>query len=128
MYLPIQNALTYPNRLNNFNTTLDLAEVGQLTFQKPDFDRFPCLRLAYEAGKAGGTMPVALNAANEIGIREFLNHKITFMGICKVVEMVMADRDKGVDALRGLVAGPLRDDGESAFHVVEVLIEILADL
>lgn len=86
MHIPIQYALTYPNReigikSNSFNF------FGQnLTFKKPDFEKFPCLKMAFEAGKLGGTMPVVLNAANEICVYKFLNNEIGMGDIFKTVE------------------------------------------
>ncbi len=86
MHIPIQYALCYPNRetgikSNSFNF------IGQkLTFDKPDFEKFPCLKMAYEAGKAGGTMPVVLNAANEVCVYKFLNGKIGIKELIKTVE------------------------------------------
>jgi 1-deoxy-D-xylulose-5-phosphate reductoisomerase len=65
---------------------LDLAELGSLTFERPDEDAFPCLRLAREAAVAGGTAPCVLNAANEIAVHAFLEGRLSFMGIPAVIE------------------------------------------
>jgi 1-deoxy-D-xylulose-5-phosphate reductoisomerase len=89
MYLPIQFALTYPDRKPNPIPSLDLTKLGELTFAKPDFNRFPCLRLAYDAVNAGGTMPAVLNAANEIAVSAFLDGKIPFSDIPKLIERTM---------------------------------------
>jgi len=101
MRLPIQFALTYPRRKKNPFSRLDLAAVGELNFCRPDYSRFPCLKLAYEAGKIGGSMPVAMNAANEEAVRFFLQERIGFMDIPRIVEMVMGEHDKN-----GVAANP----------------------
>lgn len=90
MRVPIQYALFYPERKANTLKPLDLAQVGQLTFENPDTDRFPCLRLAIEAGKIGGTMPAVMNAANEVAVQAFLDKKIPFLAIPALISDVMA--------------------------------------
>ena len=85
MKLPIQYALFYPQRIASNNTRLDLSKIGQLTFLEPDFERFPCLGLAYQALDSGGTAPAVLNAANEVAVSAFLKNEIGFTGIEKVV-------------------------------------------
>lgn len=85
MKLPIQYALFYPDRITSNNTRLDLTKIGQLTFLEPDMEKFPCLELAYQALKTGGTAPAVLNAANEIAVNAFLEHQIPFTQIEKVV-------------------------------------------
>ncbi len=85
----IQYALTYPNRQNGCLPPLDFAQLSQLTFETPDFEKFPCLALAYRALKIGGTMPTALNAANEIAVQAFLEAKISLSDIPKIIESVM---------------------------------------
>jgi 1-deoxy-D-xylulose-5-phosphate reductoisomerase len=89
MRLPIQYALTYPKRMRSQVRKLDLAAIGALTFDKPDFKKFPCLDLAIGAGKAGGTAPAAMNAANETAVKAFLNKRIKFVDIPKVVSKVL---------------------------------------
>ncbi|MGD9630986.1 MAG: 1-deoxy-D-xylulose-5-phosphate reductoisomerase [Pyrinomonadaceae bacterium] len=86
---PIQYALTYPERAPGCLEPLDLAKIGSLTFEEPDLDRFPCLRLAFEALRAGGTMPAVLNAANEIAVKAFLDGKIRISEVAAVNETVM---------------------------------------
>jgi 1-deoxy-D-xylulose-5-phosphate reductoisomerase len=81
----IQYALTYPERMPNCVPPLDLAKISELTFEEPDLDRFPCLRLAYRALEEGGTMPAALNAANEIAVAAFLDGRIRFSEIPRVI-------------------------------------------
>ena len=89
MKLPIQYALTYPNRLPMTDNTLNLAKVGTLTFEEPDTDTFRCLALAYEAAKAGHTMPCVLNGANEAAVSLFLQKKIGFLEIGEILQRVM---------------------------------------
>jgi 1-deoxy-D-xylulose-5-phosphate reductoisomerase len=86
MRVPISYALHHPDRADVDVPGLDLAEVGELTFEAPDEDTFPCLRLAREAGIAGGTAPCVLNAANEVAVAAFLDGRIPFTGIPEVVE------------------------------------------
>lgn len=89
MKVPIQYALTYPERtLANF-PKMDFWQMKDLTFEKPDFDTFVALKLAYQAGKRGGTMPCVFNAANEIAVNAFLNEKIKFLQIYDVIEQTM---------------------------------------
>jgi 1-deoxy-D-xylulose-5-phosphate reductoisomerase len=85
MRVPISYALHYPQRADVPVPALDLAEVGELSFERPDLDAFPCLRLAREAGEAGGTAPAVLNAANEVAVAAFLGGRIPFTGIPEVV-------------------------------------------
>jgi 1-deoxy-D-xylulose-5-phosphate reductoisomerase len=93
MRFPIQYALTWPDRLAAPMPTLDLARQGRLTFAEPDEARFPCLRLAREAAAAGGTLPAALNAADEVAVEAFLAGAVPFAGIWRTVERVMAAHD-----------------------------------
>lgn len=86
MRFAIQLALTWPERLDGGLPTLDLARLGTLHFSAPDEARFPCLSLARAAARVGGTMPVILNAANEVAVQEFLNNKLSFPGIWRTVE------------------------------------------
>ncbi len=90
MKLPIQLALTYPERLPMQENTLDLAKAGALTFEEPDMETFRCLALAYEAAKVGHTMPCVLNGANEVAVSLFLNKKIGFLEIPELIEQTMA--------------------------------------
>lgn len=89
----IQYALTYPKRLENCLEPLDFRKVSQLTFEEPDFERFACLRLAFEALKIGGTMPAVLNAANEIAVQAFLDGKIRLSDIPRIIESVMNEHE-----------------------------------
>jgi len=89
MKLPIQYALTYPDRLPMQNNTLNLAQTGPLTFEQADTETFRCLALAYEAAKVGHTMPCVLNGANEAAVSLFLQKKIGFLQIAEVIEKTM---------------------------------------
>jgi 1-deoxy-D-xylulose-5-phosphate reductoisomerase len=89
MRTPISYAMRYPDRLPLDLPSLDLAEIGTLTFCKPDHDRFPCLRLGYESLRIGGTMPAAMNAANEIAVDAFLNGGIRFTDISDIIQSTM---------------------------------------
>jgi 1-deoxy-D-xylulose-5-phosphate reductoisomerase len=93
MRLPIQYALTYPERWQNDRFHLDPLCAGVLSFSKPDGAKFPCLELAYEAARLGGGAPCALNAANEVAVDAFLRHKISFGCIPKVIEKVLERKD-----------------------------------
>lgn len=89
MRLPIQYALTYPHRRKTTGARLELSDVGKLTFEKPDNKRFPCLNLAYDALKQGESACIVLNGANEIAVNSFLQKKIKFTDIYKLVYSVL---------------------------------------
>jgi len=89
MCLPIQYALTYPERVASDRVQTSLAKLGSLTFEEPDVDRFPALTLARRAGDIGGTLPAVLNAANEIAVEAFVNRRIGFLGITETVRRTM---------------------------------------
>ena len=89
MRLPILYALAWPERPAS-NLTFDLAALRHLDFEPPDFERFPCLRLAFEAAEIGGAHCIALNAADEVAVEAFLDRKIPFMGIPRTIERVLA--------------------------------------
>ncbi len=98
MRLPIQCALAYPERMPAPPApALDLAEAGQLTFGEPDRDRFPCLRLAMEAGRLGGTWPAVMAAADEVAVARFLAGEVGFLDIPAIVELVMERHDSTAD-------------------------------
>ena len=98
MRLPIQYALSYPSRLPLSGKRLNLFEVGQLTFEKPDTDRFPCLSLAYEATQRGGNIPCALNAANEVANLAFRQGRLSYNGIYQVIRQVIDETDFDANA------------------------------
>lgn len=89
MRTPIAHALCYPERMESGVPSLNLFDVARLEFESPDFERFPCLRLAYEALTRKGNMPTILNAANEIAVEVFLDGKMPFLAIPKMIEQVM---------------------------------------
>jgi 1-deoxy-D-xylulose-5-phosphate reductoisomerase len=90
MRVPISYALHYPERADVDVPRLDLAAVGKLTFEQPDMDTFACLRLAIDAGRAGGTAPCVLNAADEVAVAAFLDGKVGFTAIPAAIERVLA--------------------------------------
>jgi len=90
MQIPIQYALTYPARGNSPVNRLDLAQIGKLNFEKPDRKKFPCVDLAYEAGRRGGTYPAVLNAANEVAVNRFLREEISFNDIPRIIGKTLA--------------------------------------
>lgn len=95
MRVPIQYALTYPERIKlPKGSQLNLWEIGALHFQKMDLERFRCLGLAIEAGKAGGSMPTVLNAANEVAVAAFLNKQISFLEIEEIIEVTMESHEQ----------------------------------
>src|SRR4029079_6304601 len=96
MRVPIAHALAYPERIESGVRTLDLGAIGSLSFQHPDTDRFPCLRLAYSALRAGGGVPAVLNAANEIAVEAFLAGRLRFTAIAQVID----------ETLQRIAAGP----------------------
>jgi 1-deoxy-D-xylulose-5-phosphate reductoisomerase len=89
MRLPIQYAINYPERMSAVIDRLDLYNMGNLTFEKPDTDTFKCLDLAYKAGKMGGNMPAIMNAANEVAVELFLDYKIKYLEIEDIIEKSM---------------------------------------
>ncbi|MDH5472052.1 MAG: 1-deoxy-D-xylulose-5-phosphate reductoisomerase [Gammaproteobacteria bacterium] len=93
MRTPIAHALGWPERIQSGVEPLDIFKVAQLEFEKPDFNRFPCLKMAYESLKIGGTATTVLNAANEIAVDAFLNKKILFTDITRIVEQTLEASD-----------------------------------
>jgi 1-deoxy-D-xylulose-5-phosphate reductoisomerase len=91
MRVPISYALHYPERADVDVPRLDLAAAGELTFEEPDLETFPCLRLALEAGEAGGTAPCVLNAADEVAVAAFLDGLVGFAAIGELIERVLAE-------------------------------------
>jgi 1-deoxy-D-xylulose-5-phosphate reductoisomerase len=90
MKVPIAYALSYPERIPNVGSSLDLPSMGALEFFTPDYDKFPNIKLAYEAGRKSGTMPTVLNAANEVAVQAFLDKRIKFTQISKVIEETLS--------------------------------------
>jgi len=105
MRTPIAHSLAYPERVEAGVNWLDLAKIGTLTFEAPDFARFPCLKLAYQALEAGGAAPAILNAANEEAVAAFLDHRLPYLGIAATLETVLAKLSgHGTDSLEELMA------------------------
>ena len=104
MRTPIAYCLGLPERIDSGVGCLDFSRMGDLTFREPDFKRFPCLKLAYQAMHAGGAAPCILNAANEEAVAAFLNHQIRFTDIAQVVEHSLSAVDAGeTGSLEGLL-------------------------
>ncbi|WP_172252865.1 1-deoxy-D-xylulose-5-phosphate reductoisomerase [Saccharibacillus deserti] len=97
MRVPIQYALTYPDRIPLKTKRLSLAEIGKLNFREMDFGRFPCLRMAYECGRMGGTAPTVFNAANEVAVARFLRGEISFLQIEDTLEKVVQRHESDPD-------------------------------
>jgi 1-deoxy-D-xylulose-5-phosphate reductoisomerase len=97
MRMPIQFALTYPERWESDLPSIKLTEIRKLEFFEPDLRKFPCLNLAQHALKTGGTMTAVLNAANEVAVDSFLAERIPFSGICNIVELTMSKHNPVVD-------------------------------
>lgn len=106
MRIPIQYALSYPERLSNPapHSVVDFYKLKELNFSAPDFGKFPCLRLAYRAAAESGTAPVVLNAANEVSVHEFLRERIKFGSIPSIIEKVLRRHRKRLNAdLEGIL-------------------------
>ncbi len=93
MKLPIQYALSHPERIENGFSSLDLTKIKSLNFSKPDTDRFPCLGFAYKAGKIGGTLPAVMNATNEAAVKAFIDGKIKFGEIAEIIKKSMDEHN-----------------------------------
>ncbi len=102
MRLPLLYALSWPERIYTDWKPLDLVKAGNLTFKEPDHQKYPCMQLAYAAGKAGGSMPAVLNAANEQAVALFLEEKITFLDIPRCIESVCLRHERDHHANPGL--------------------------
>ena len=89
MKIPIKYALTYPDRIKNSYPKIDFSQRSMMTFEKPDLETFCCLSLAFKALKIGGTMPAVLNSANEVAVRKFIEKKIGFLDIARLIEKTM---------------------------------------
>lgn len=105
MRTPIAYALGFPERMESGVGSLDLFKIARLDFEAPDFSRFPCLALAFQALEAGGTAPAALNAANEVAVESFLAERIPFLGIPRMIEAVLEQSAIGAaDTLEQVLA------------------------
>ncbi len=106
MRFPIQYALSYPDRLPNPTLPrLDWSQVSSLKFEPPDYDIFPCLKLAIEAGKRGGTYPAVLCAADEIAVDLFLKKQIRFTDIARLIEQVLGQHQNTAESETGRYTG-----------------------
>jgi 1-deoxy-D-xylulose-5-phosphate reductoisomerase len=100
----IAYALSYPERLEGVIEPLDLPALGGLTFERPDFESFPCLSYAYEALAGGGTMPAVLNAANEVAVEGFLSGRVGFGGIPVIIKNTMNEhRREDLDGIEAVL-------------------------
>ncbi len=118
MKIPISYALAYPERLPVKAPPLDLFRLRNLNFYPPDEEKFPCLRLAYEACRTGSTLPAVLNAANEVAVDAFLNGLVTFLEIPQIIERVMASHQIAASLTLETVLGADRWAREKADEVV----------
>jgi 1-deoxy-D-xylulose-5-phosphate reductoisomerase len=110
MRLPLLYALSYPERIYTDWERLDLVKAGDLTFKEPDHQKYPCMQLAYAAGRAGGSMPAVLNAANEQAVALFLAEKIRFLDIARCIETVcdrFTSQNRSTPSLDDIVAADL---------------------
>ena len=123
MKVPIQYALAYPNRVKNDFEKLDLLKYSNLTFKKPNYELFPCLKYAFDAIKIGGTMPCVLNASNEIAVEYFLNGNIKFIDIPKVVYKSI-DNHKGENKLDYTLEDVLEADKKARKFAKNICINI----
>jgi len=118
MRIPIAHAMAYPDRVATGVSWLDLAKLGQLTFEAPDTARFPCLKLAYQALEAGGSSAAVLNAANEEAVAAFLDHRVPYLAIPETLQ-------RALDRLGGRQAGSLADleaiDAEARALAIEII-------
>lgn len=110
MRTPIAYAMAYPERIDAGVPSLDLFKIARLDFEAPDFERFPCLQLAYAALRAGGTAPAILNAANEVAVAAFLDRRLSFLGIPRLIEATLAALPAGPE---GSLADVLTADAEA---------------
>ena len=95
MRVPIAHALGWPERIASGVPSLDLVQIGRLSFEAPDLERFPCLALAQEAARTGGTAPAVMNAANEVAVAAFLGRRLNFASIAGVIESVLQQHEAG---------------------------------
>ena len=122
MRVPIAHALGFPERIESGARMLDLAALKSLSFDRPDPVRFPCLRLAYEALQAGGTAPAILNAANEVAVQAFLDGRLPFTAIPRVIEETLAALPAGAaDDLEAILAA----DGEARRKATKSMANLL---
>ena len=123
MRTPIAYALAYPERIDAGVPSLDLFQIARLDFEAPDFERFPCLQLAYAALRAGGTAPAILNAANEVAVAAFLDRHLSFLGIPRLIEATLAALPAGPE---GSLADVLTADAEARRIATSLISETVS--
>jgi len=123
MRVPIAHAMAWPERFDSGVEPLDIFDVRQMDFEKPSMKRFPCLRLAYEAIKAGGIMPTVLNAANEVAVDEFLNERVRFTDIPDIIEQCMSKFSADVAGSLDIILQADHQAREQAYQIVKELTE-----
>jgi len=111
-------AISYPERLPLKQPSLDFASIGALTFDNPDFDKFPCLSISYEACRSGGTLPAVLNAANEVAVHAFLKKQIQFVEISSIIKQTM---DKHTSITNPAISDILHADNMARKQAQEIL-------
>jgi 1-deoxy-D-xylulose-5-phosphate reductoisomerase len=121
MRVPIAHAMAWPERFESGVEPLNIFDVRQMDFEEPDLERFPCLRLAYEAIKAGGIMPTVLNAANEIAVDEFLNERVKFTDIPVIIEQCMSEFSADAADTLEVVLKADKEARQQAYKVIEGL-------
>lgn len=119
MRTPIAHALAYPERIEAGVASLDLFQIARLDFEAPDFDRFPCLRLAYDALASGGTAPAILNAANEVAVQAFLDGRLPFLGIPALNAATLRAVESGSEGSLADVLAADADARRKAHQLVE---------
>jgi 1-deoxy-D-xylulose-5-phosphate reductoisomerase len=119
MRTPIAYALGYPERLSSGVKPLDFFQLARLDFERPDLERFPCLRLAAEAHNTGGYATIALNAANEEAVQAFLNYQIKFTDIPILIEQVMAQARSGTPTTLDSIFIQDKDSREAALSWIK---------
>jgi 1-deoxy-D-xylulose-5-phosphate reductoisomerase len=124
MRLPLLYALSYPERISTNWEPLDLVKAGNLTFREPDHQKYPCMQLAYAAGRAGGTMPAVLNSANEQAVELFLNEQIHFLDIPRLIETI-CDRHHVHNLLEPALEDILEADRWARREVIETATQHL---
>ncbi|MDH5368830.1 MAG: 1-deoxy-D-xylulose-5-phosphate reductoisomerase [Gammaproteobacteria bacterium] len=120
MRTPIAHALSWPDRIESGVEKLDLFSIAKLEFEQPDYERFPCLRLAEESIRKGGTAPAILNAANEVAVASFLNNKLSFIDIAYIVEQTLINLpSRPADSLTEILEDDLaaRKEAEHLIHL-----------
>ena len=121
MRTPIAHALAWPHRMPSGVDTLDILSVGQLKFEPADLERFPCLRLGYEAAKTGGTTTAVLNAANEIAVEAFLREQIRFTDIHRVIEWTLEEQSvREADSLDTVLDADASARGIAHMHLTRL--------